>query len=197
MEVKLDDLIEKIKQEGIADGKAAGDEIEKTAQHRATALVEAAKAEAAEIVARGKKEAAQFQLNAERALKQAARDSELAMRERISELFDRVFKAKVAAALTPELIAELVRKLAAGWQDGAGIELVIAPADEQKLRDLLLAGVRDELAKTITLRPSPAITAGFRISRKGEDVAYDFSDASFAELLRSFVNPAIRKLLAG
>ena len=197
MEVKLENLIEKIKKEGIEDGRSAGEEIVAEARKEAAAIIEKAKKEAAALVAEGEKKSAQFQENAERAVKQAARDGELVLKERLSQLFDRVFRQKIETALAPEIVVELVRKIVANWKPGAVIELTVSPGDQKKLEALLASGLKAEAAKGLTLRPSPAIAAGFRIGVKGEDVSFDFTDESFAELLRGFVNPSIKKLIEG
>jgi V/A-type H+-transporting ATPase subunit E len=197
MEVKLENLIEKIKKEGIEDGKAAGEEILADARKEAVALVEKAKADAAAHAAEAEKKAAQFRANAELAVKQAARDAELVLKDRLSELFNRVFKQKIESALAPELVAELIKTAVAQWKPGAEIEVTVAEGDRKKLEALLASGVKAEAAKGITLKPSSAFSGGFRISAKGENVVYDFTDETFAELLRGFVNPSLKKLLEG
>jgi vacuolar-type H+-ATPase subunit E/Vma4 len=63
------------------------------------------------------------------------------------------------------------------------------------LKTLVLAATRDSLKEPVTFRVDRGIAAGFRVSRNGEEVYYDFTDQSIAEVLQEFLNPAIRNLL--
>lgn len=197
MEVKLESLIEKIKQEGIEEARQTSQEILAKAQAEAAATVEQAQNEAARIVEEGKAAAARFQQNAERALQQAARDTVLSLKERINELFDRVFKREVGQALSPEFLSQLIQNLVTQWARDGAAEVVVSAEDKEKLEALLFAGLRQQLRDGVVLRVGDSIGKGFRIGMRGEGVYYDFSDETIAEVLKSFLNPMLQALLNG
>lgn len=197
MEVKLESLIEKIKQEGIEEARQTSQEILAKAQAEAAATVEQAQNEAARIVAEGKAAAARFQQNAERALQQAARDTLLSLKERIHELFDRVFKREVGQALSPEFLSQLIQNLVTQWARDGAAEVEVSAEDKEKLEALLFEGLRQQLRDGVVLLVGDTIGKGFRIGMRGEEVYYDFSDETIAEVLKSFLNPMLQALLNG
>ena len=197
MDVKLDSLIAKLKQEGVEGAQKAADEILAKAKADAEALIEKARkaAEAREKDAEAK--AAQFQHNAELAVKQAGRDAELLLKEQIQALFDRVFKHEVAKTMDEGLLKDAILSIIKDWGKGESAEVTVTEAQAKALESVLFAGVKKEVKDGVTLKPSSDLSGGFRIGVKGSDVYYDFSDASVAELLRHFLNARINAILAG
>ncbi|MFA4921195.1 MAG: hypothetical protein WC611_03605, partial [Candidatus Neomarinimicrobiota bacterium] len=90
MDVKLDGLIEKIKQEGIAEAQRSADEIIKKAEAEAQEILEKARRTASQIETEGQQNADKLRANAEAAIRQAARDTILVTKENLQKLFDRV-----------------------------------------------------------------------------------------------------------
>jgi V/A-type H+-transporting ATPase subunit E len=197
MDVKLDSLIEKLKKEGIDEGKDKAAQIVRDADKKAAEILDDAKKKSEQIVADAQKQAAQFQANSELALKQAARDSELLLKGRITELFDRVFKQEISEALKPDFLKEMILKLVDQWGKEAKAEVMLKSADLKKLEEVLYTGVGKALKDKITLRSSPEVSGGFRIGLKGEDVYYDFTDESIAETLKLFLKPKLKEILDG
>lgn len=195
MEVKLESLIEKIKSEGVEGAQKQSDEILQKANDEADKIIKNAHKEAKEIVAKAEIQAKQFQENAELAIKQAARDGELLFKKRLSELFDNVFKRHVGAALDSGFLNELILKIVDKWSEKSSFEITISKDDKKELENLLFSGLKKDVKDSITLKVSSDISKGFRIGVKGENVYYDFSDESIAELLRSYLNPRINEIL--
>ncbi|MBC7185870.1 MAG: hypothetical protein H5U38_02440, partial [Calditrichaeota bacterium] len=116
---------------------------------------------------------------------------------RINELFDRVFKREVAQTLTPEFLSQLIQHLLSQWARDGAAEVVVSAEDKEKLEALLFAGLRQQLRDGLVLRVGDSVGKGFRIGLRGEEVYYDFSDESIAEVLKSFLNPTLQALLNG
>ncbi len=195
MDVKLDSLIEKIRKEGIEQAQQQADEILRDAKQKAAAIVEQARQEAEKIVSDGKRQVEQFQATAEVDLKQSARNFELLLKEKINALFDRVFKRQVAATLTPDFLKEMILKIIDAWAKNGTVEVAVSEQDKTKLETVLFDGINDELKKSIQLRVSSDVANGFRIGLKDDQVYYDFSDESIAEVLKSLINPKLKAIL--
>ena len=97
MEAKLENLIEKIKLEGVQEAKKQSDDIIAKAKEEASSIVITARNEAEQIVENAKIESEKFRKNAESAIQQGARDVVLVLKEKIRDLFDRVFKMQIHA----------------------------------------------------------------------------------------------------
>jgi V/A-type H+-transporting ATPase subunit E len=195
MEIKLDHLIEKIKQEGIDEAQQTSDNIVQQAKQQARSIVEQARQEADEILKTARAQAAALRENAEQDLRQAARDIELLLKERIVDLFDRAFQREVSEALSPDILKALILKVADGWTGDARIEIMLSEVDHENLQAVLFAGLRAELRNAVTLRASNRVSKGFRIGLKGEHAYYDFSDSAIAETLQVFLSPVLNTIL--
>ena len=194
MEVKLDSLIEKIKSEGVESAQKESNEIIEKANQKAADIVAKAKKEGEAIETKAEAKAKQFQENAELAIQQAARDGELAFKSRITDLFDAVFKREVKSALTPDFMKEMILKIVSEWKD-SDVQVTVSETESAKLQDVLFAGLAEDVKKGITIRPSSAVAGGFQIGVKDENVYYDFTDDSFAAILKSFLNPRLNEIL--
>lgn len=197
MDVKLESLIEKIKQEGVDEAEQAAAAIVEKAEQEAKALRERARQESERIVEEARGQARKFQENAEQALHQAARDVVLQLKEQITALFDRVFKQEVGRALSPEFVEKMILSLVTEWAKDGQVEITVNEADKQQLEALLFTHLKAELKNAVTLRASHTVSKGFRIELKGESAYYDFTAETLSDALKAFINPSLQTLLDG
>ncbi len=194
METKLEHLIEKIKSDGIEEARKSSQEILTQARTEADKILKAARDEAERIKADAIQEAQRIRENGEAALKQAARDTILVTKEKLTSLLDAIFKQEIGKAMSPETLKELIVKTAVAFE-GRELEALIGAADVSALKNLILAKNRDHLKAPLTIKVDKGISKGLRIGIKDSDVYYDLSDESVAAFLGEFLNPAIRTLL--
>ena len=173
----------------------SADEIVKEAKKKATKIVDDAKKEAEKVVDDGKRKVDQFKSTAEADLQQAARNAELLLKERLTALFDAVFKREVADKLSADFMKEIILKIVDGWAKSADAEVVLNEKDKKALEAVLFKGVKEDVKKGISLKVSTEVANGFRIGMKGSDVYYDFSDDAIAEVLKSLINPNLKAIL--
>lgn len=197
MDVELGKLIEKLKAEGVEEGRRIGREKVEAAEAQARALLEAARKEAAETLRLAEIQAGDFRTKSEAALRQAARDVLLLLKNRVLELFEKAFRTETAAALRPELVRDLIGKVVEGWAGGRGTEISLSEADLAAAEGMLRTGLAGLLQDGLVLKTDPAVRHGFRIGLRGRDVVYDFSDESLAEALFVLLKPQLRALLDG
>jgi len=197
MEVKLENLIEKLRQEGVEEAQRASEEILADAKKKADAVIREAEKKANAIVADAEKKAESFKKNSERVVEQAVRDSVLLFKNKLSDLFDSVFKEAVSSVMDEKFLKDMILKLVDQWSKGRDLEISLNKNDIKKLEDVLFAGTGKKLKDGITLVPDQDIEAGFRISVKGDDLYYDFSDESVGEILKKFLSPKIQEILEG
>jgi len=197
MDVKLESLIAKIKQDGIGEAKKASEDIIKKAKAEAEAIVKEAKGTAKRIEERAKTSAAKLKSNSEDSLRQASRDLVLALEEELIALFDRILKQKCGEALSAEFMAGLITKIIDKWplRNSVAWEVLVSKADKERIEKALLVSLRKEAMTTLEIKVSKAIDKGFRIGIKGEDLHYDFTDQSILEVLKEFLNPSLTAIL--
>jgi V/A-type H+-transporting ATPase subunit E len=198
MDVQLKELIDKIKSEGVGEADAQAKQIIDDAEHRSAEIIDRAKKEAEDIVSKAKAEAAQFENAGKEAVRQAGRDLILNIKNILTKLFDSIIKNETSKAMSEEVLRDVIPKILSGWDSGAdrGIDILLSPDDVKKLEQALLGKLSSEIKGGAEIRPHSGIKAGFRISEKGGDSYYDFTDEGIAENLIQHLNPVLSKIIS-
>lgn len=205
-------LIERLREQGVTQGKTEAEALIAEARSRAAQMVEKAREEAREITDNARAEAERTRRGGEDALKIAARDVQLQLKEALTRMFADRVQVKVAEqldekALLRELLLELVRRHRDSVDVHNEVEVVL-PEDFVGLEELrsnpdayrsgqLSAYVQQLLAEE--LRDGLSFDTG---SLKGleirfDDAAIDLSDHALAALLLRHLQPRFRALLEG
>jgi V/A-type H+-transporting ATPase subunit E len=195
MEVKLDHIIEKIKADGVEQANQEAAEIKQNAKKEADKIIENARKEAEKVVSDAEKEVADFEEKSKRALQLAVRDTQLLVKEKLTDLFDRAFKQKVSDSLDPEFLHKMILKIVENWDEKKSAEIELSEADKKQIEPLLAKSLQDELKDSVTLQVSDRVSKGFRIRREDEDLYYDLTDENIAEILYLFINPKLKAIL--
>jgi len=197
MEIQLQELLERIRSEGV-----------ETAKQQAEEIIRKAQSEASEIVNRAKKEAEQTQEEAARriesmeaasreSLLQASRDAMIALKQSVQRFLDAAIRADVAAAfdekMAEQVIPEVLKALALG--QGGDVAVLLPPDLMKKIDASLSARLSMELSKGVAFKPYPSIDAGFRVAQAGSAAQYDFSAESLAQILSARVNALLSEYL--
>ncbi|OGI11029.1 MAG: hypothetical protein A2Y40_00085 [Candidatus Margulisbacteria bacterium GWF2_35_9] len=191
MEVQLDKLIERIKNEGIDSANGHANEIIEKARMEAVSIIEKAKSDAEEMKIKSKKESENFQVNTENSIRQASRDTVLVLRNKILEMFDKALSKQVSIAFNEAFMKDLILKIVSNWTEGKNIEVVAGSIDVEKLKQMLVG----ELKRDAIVKLDNKIGSGFRISVQGDSISYDITDEAIIEALKVFLNPKIAELL--
>jgi len=201
MDIQVQELINKIKKDGIESASEESARIKREAEAEAKQIVEAAKKTAAEITAKGKQDAERFEKAGVAALEQASRNLVLAFKGEIQALLDAIIAAQlgktynddVLKAIIPELVKSWSAKRAAG---GANSLAVLLPeASLSKLQAFFKTKLSAELKKGLELKSDRHLVNGFRIANKDGSAYYDFSAESVAEMLSAYLNPHLAEIL--
>ncbi|MEJ2627081.1 MAG: hypothetical protein P8078_00775 [bacterium] len=195
MDTKLDNIIEKIKKEGVEDAKKQADKKLKEAQKEAEKNIKEAQEKADEIMANARKQIQKMEDSSKVSLKQASRDTILQVKNSIINLFDNVFKREVSSALTPDFIKEVILNMMEKWKKGEIDEIKLSEKDKKEVEKLISSALKKDIKEGITIKVDKGISHGFRIGLKEGNVYYDFSEESIVDLLMKYVNPRLREIL--
>lgn len=198
MDVKLESLIEKIKKEGVEQAEKEAGQIIKEARAKAKKIVDEAEEAAKRIKEEAKKEIGKLQQSSQESLKQASRNLILAVRERLTFIFDSILKQELREALSPEALADMLKTVIEQWsqEKDESFEVLVGQQDKEKLAKLILSKFKDKAAEKIEIKSSSTIKKGFQIGIKGKDVYYDLSEEGIAEALAVFLNPFLTALIS-
>jgi len=197
MEIQVQELIDKIKKDGVKAATEEANRIKAEAETEARRLVDVAKKEADELISRGKQDAQRSEKAGIAALEQASRNLILTFRDEITSLLNRIINDSVSANYNDDVLKAALPDLLKAWADKGSDNLtVILPENElSRLQGYFSDKLAAELNKGVELKSNRKLTSGFRISNKEGSVYYDFSSEAVAQLLSTYLNPRLAGLL--
>ena len=199
MAEQVQELINKIKKEGLQEVEAKGRQIEDEARKRADELVKQAKEEAARLVEQGKNEIRQNQEAARASLQQAARDVILNLHKEINNVLRAVVMREVRQSLSGKdltaILEQAIKTYMQQNKDITDIKLLVSEADLEHLKHGLLAKLQERLKGSISLRSEQDIGAGFVISFNADKTSFEFTDQSLVQYLGDFLNEEVSAII--
>jgi len=199
MEIQLQELIDKIKKDGIESASREAAKVKRDSEAEAARIVALAQKEAAEIVSRGKTEAERFEKAGVAALEQASRNLVLAFRVQIEELLDKLIAQAVSSSYSIDVVKGILPDLVRNWalKDTDSLLALLSVEDLKKLDGTFRAELASALKGGVELRPEKSIDGGFRIAEKDGSVFYDFSSEAVAGMLSAYLNPKLAEIFKG
>lgn len=197
MTEELKSLIEKIQVEGVQAAQEKSKAIEDEARKKAGAIIEKVRSEAEKMFADAKERISKMEEASRLALKQAARDTTIALKKEINILLDKIIKSAIAEALTTQELSKIITLLIKdyGAKHKEGVELSLNKEDREKMEKGFLSELKEELKKGIVLKPSDEISTGFLISFDAGKSHFDFTDKALADYLSIYLKPKLAELL--
>ena len=201
MQNKLQELTEKLYNEGLSKGRDEGEALLAKAKSQAADIVAEAEKKAAEIMTKAEKEAEAYKVKVAGDLKMAAAQSVQATRKDIEDLV--VFKMTGSAtekALSDEaFVKEVIKAVAEKFNAETAMDLnLVLP---ETLKSSLEPFVKNELSTIlkgqVNASFSKKIAGGFTIGPKDGSYFISLTDETFKELISEYLRPATRKLLFG
>lgn len=201
MQNKLQELTDKLYNEGLSKGREEGEALLAKAKSQAADIVAEAKKKAAEIMSRAEKEAEAYKVKVAGDLKMAASQSVQATRKDIEDLV--VFKMTGSAtekAISDEaFVKEVIKAVAEKFNAETAMDLnLVLP---ESLKSSLEPFVKNELSTIlkgqVNASFSKKIAGGFTIGPKDGSYFISLTDETFKELISEYLRPATRKLLFG
>ena len=197
----MQELTDKLYNEGLSKGKQEGEELLAKAKVQAEEMIAKAQAEAAQIVAAAQKQADEIKTKVASDIRMASSQSLAATRNDIETLVvGKMTDEAVKKALTSaEFVKELIQAVAAKFTTEGPVDLaLILPESLQKELEPF---VNNELAKIlgagVEASFSKKVSGGFKIGPKNGGYFVSFTDETFNELIAEYLRPATKKILFG
>ena len=201
MQNKLQELTDRLYNEGLSKGKQEGEELLAKAKVQADEMIAKAKAEAAQIVAAAQKKADEIKTKTASDIRMASTQSLAATKKDIETLVvgkmtDEAVKKTLSSA---DFVKDIIKAVAEKFTtDGpVDLELILPetlkadlePFATKELAKILGAGVEASFSKKVS--------GGFRIGPKEGGYFVSFTEDTFNELISEYLRPATKKLLFG
>jgi V/A-type H+-transporting ATPase subunit E len=205
-------LIDRLSHEGVAEGERQAEKIIAEAQHKADDILDLARQQANEVLAQARHEADQFRAGGEEALKLACRDAVRDLASRLHEGFRNRLQELVQhqlrdVELLKQMILEIIRKAKPG-QDAemtvllppdalpeAEIRKRVKAGDEDALTEFVEGLLGDEIRQGFALKLGDSDQTGLRVQVINQNVEIDFTDQAITELLAQHLLPRFRAIM--
>lgn len=201
MNNRLQELTDKLYNEGLSKGKAEGEALLAQAKEKAAAIVEEARKEAEAIVGKARKDAEELSAKVSNDIRMASSQSIQATRMDIenlvvSKMVDTdVKKAMSSADFLKEVITAVARNFSA--QESSDISLVLPESLRKELEPFVKGELAGILGKGVEASFTKKISGGFRIAPKDGGYFISMTDETMKELIGEYLRPATRKILFG
>lgn len=201
MSNKLQELTDKLYNEGLSKGKEEGELLLANAKKESEELIAKAKEEAAKIVAEAEKKAADVKAKAESDVRTASEQALQATKNDIENLLvnaacaDKVAAATKDADFLKKVILAVAEKFNA--EESEDISLVLPESLKKELEPWVKSELKKALSKDVKAEFSKKIAGGFNIGPKDGTWYVSLSDETFKELISEYLRPVTRKILFG
>lgn len=199
----MQELTEKLYNEGLSKGKQEGEEILAKARKQAEETIAKANEEAEAIKARAQREAEELKTKVTGDVRMAALQSLTATRQSIENVIVAQMTDKdIASALeSADYVRKIIETVAKSFnpagQDPEDIALVLPESMKKELEPFVTKELAKILKAGVTATFSKKISGGFTIGPKDGGYFISFSEETFKALISEYLRPATRKLLFG
>lgn len=197
MENRLQELTEKLYQEGLAKGQQQGETLLSDARAQGAQIISQAKEQAAQIEAAAKTAAAELAKNTQSEVQLASQQMVSALRQKIETMI-------LTQAITPQV--------SGAWSDGSFVkELIIKaverfePSSENPVSVIVPQDMMGDISGVVAQKFNEGVevvTDGkvrvpFRIAPREGGYYVSFTDEDFDALFKSYIRPNVVELLYG
>ena len=201
MQNKLQELTDKLYNEGLSKGKQEGEALLAKAKAQVDDMLAKAQAEAAQIIAAAQKQAEEIRTKTASDIKMASSQSIAATKKDIETLIvgKMTGEAVKKTLSSPDFIKDLIKTVAEKFTTDGPVDLNLIlpeslkndlePFATKELGKILGAGVQASFSKKIA--------GGFQIGPKDEGWFVSFTEETFNQLISEYLRPATKKLLFG
>lgn len=201
MESKLQELTDKIYNEGIAKARREAAEILEKANQEAEQVLTQARNEANRLLDEAARQSDEFRKNVENEMKMSARQAMSALKQQVATLVTaRVAEAPVKEAFADkDFIRKTIETLVSNWspQAGGGLALVLPAGDEKGLGAYFTSRAHSILTEGLTIEFDNRMGAGFRLGPADKSYVISFTEDDFGNFFKNYLRPRTTKLLYG
>lgn len=195
MDAKIQELTEKIYNEGVKQGQAEAERLIAEAEARAKKIEADAIARSEEIIRSAEHRASELKKNTESELRLYTAQLVESLKSSISDQIQgEVAKNSVQALSSdPTFLQGFILKIAEHFDLTRGVE--ISTSDAEGLRSYFTSHAKALLESGISIRSVAGKPSDFTIAPQDGSFKVQFGEAEFIELFKSFLRPEMNRML--
>lgn len=198
MDIQLQELIEKIKKDGVSSAETAAHKIIADAEKKAASIVSDAEVKADSIIKTAKAETERMEKASEDAIAQAGRNLIISFRDGINKELSAIVNSETEKAMDKDLLKKLIPETVKAWSanpDADDVSVLLPAKDLKALETSLKTALKAKISKGLVIKSDASLSAGFRIGSKNGSAFYDFSAEEVAALFSAYLNPKTTEIM--
>jgi len=203
MQDKLQELTDRLYNEGLSKGKQEGEELLQKAHAEAESIVAQAKAEAERIIAQANKEADELKTKVTADVKMAATQSIAVTKQEIEQMVvthaaTQGVKANMTnAEFVKELIMSVVKAFNPQNASPVALDLILPESMKAQVEPFVQNEVAQQFQGEVKVDYSKKMNGGFKVAPRDGGYVLQFTDDEFTQLIANYLRPATKKILFG
>lgn len=192
MDIQLQELIDKIKKDGVASAEAKAQEIIAEAEKKAASIISSAEEKADSIIKSGKSETERMEKASIDAIRQAGRNLLISFRDGVNAQLSALIATETSKVYNADMLKTLIPETVKAWaskDDVNSLSVLLSEKDLKELEKDLGAALKEQINSGLEIKLDNSLTKGFRIGTKDGSAFYDFSAESVADLFSAYLNP--------
>ncbi len=201
MENKLQELTQRLYDEGLQKGRSEADSVVAAAKAEAEKIVAAAQAEAEKIVTEAERKAADVAKNSLTEISLAGKQALAKIKSEITNavVSQSISEGVKSAAMDGKFISEMLLAVANSWNGAEGgivsLEALLPEAQKKMLDKAMATNAASLLKAGIEVGYSAEVKSGFKVGAKDGGYYISFSGDDFDALMRGYLRDRVAKLL--
>jgi V/A-type H+-transporting ATPase subunit E len=195
MENKIQELTEKLLNDGVEKGNAKAAQIIADAEAKAAQIISEAQAKAAQYEADAKKNASALDANTKAEIKMFASQAINALKSEVANVVgDKIVKETTAQVVGDKaFMNEFMLKLAESW--GAQEDIKISTADAEGLKALFAQKAKALLDKGVKIEQVNGQKTMFTVEPADGAYKVNFGEAEFENYFKNFLRPQLVEMI--
>lgn len=196
---QLQEMLQKIYDEGVNKAKAEADKILEAAKQQSDILIKDAETEAQKIIANAKKQSEELDRKLHSDLKMAAQQALSAFKNKIvqSVLLESVDKQANQSLSDTAFLQKLILEIVGKWTPQSSLILTLPSVKQGELDAWLKTNVQSVFSGQFKVDFSPAMKNGITVAPSDGTYKLSFTDEDFANFFKSYLRPKAVQILFG
>ncbi len=199
MEEQLQDLLERIRKDGVEKAEAEAQQIVADARAEAARIVAEARREAADHLAVAERDAQVFMERSTTTLEQSGRDFLLRLRSAIERVLRESVREAVGQALTPDSMAGMLQSMAEVYAkkdfNESRVEVLVSQHDRDAFVDTVFDRYRDLASHGLEIEIDDRLQKGFKVRFLDYRLYHDFTLEAISEALAGLLKPPLDEIM--
>ena len=203
MQDKLQELTDRLYNEGLSKGKQDGEALLKKAQDEAAAIIANAKAEAERIIAQANTDAEEIKTKVTADVKMAATQSIAVTKQEIEKMVVTNAAAQGVQAnmgnadFVKTLITSVVKAFNPDNASPVALDLILPESLKAQVEPFVQNEIANQFKAEVKVDYSKKMNGGFKVAPKDGGYMLQFTDEEFTQLIANYLRPATKKILFG